>query len=174
MMGRICESCKEEPAGKAEYISFDYQFPKRLSTFMFKFRVFKQGAFCFSCEKKEHIRKFNEYHGKLILSDVDTWLVDWKFYLQFRKDRKGRASVLDDILISLSVLSSSAEWNWNVVDHEGIGLNPWWYSSYLYFTNLDDATQFALSSSYSSSHWEIHKIMKVVTRQDVIKSFKED
>ena len=94
MGGSMCVLCKKRRAGKAEYIEFEYKDPKRILFFPFKFKIFKQGMFCQQCEEKEHIKKFTEHGRRLIVSDIDGWRVQWGFYIQYRKDRGGRASSL--------------------------------------------------------------------------------
>ena len=175
-MERKCVSCKERPAGKAGYTGFDYKDPKRILIHKFKFRIFKHGSFCSFCEEKKHIKKFNEHSRKLIISDIDSWIVDWQFYCQSRKDRGGRAGALDDILVSLDIMSVKAANNWNIVGDGNIGWNPYWHSSYLYFTLLRYAKDFALANYGLSGNddWEIHKIDEVMSKQDIVRSFKED
>jgi hypothetical protein len=150
-----CIFCKKKGAGEAKNISFEYK--------GFRFSSFKDGSTCEACEKKDVIRRFEEFGRKFISSENGKIKVDWEFFSKAYWHEKD--SHLIRVLQDVGIFSYKAEGNWELVSPGVCWLNLVKSAGPLYFTREEDVVEFArLNYSYVLYHWEIRQIGKVIER----------
>ena len=127
---------------------------------------------CADCAKDEWIKDFEE-NAKEFVSEVNGKpKVNWRHYNEHFAmgrfhDQKER---LHSLLIGLGILSLQAKGNWEIVADGPIGLNPRAFLSYLYFTQKEDAIEFArLEKGGTLYQWDIRRIAEVIRKDDVLK-----
>lgn len=159
-MTDLCSDCKKNIPGNPKDITFSYAGQT--------VTVFKNGSKCFECVKNEWIKELEELKGKFIGVLHGRVRVNWGFYIE--AESNGRSDALADILISIGVLSSKSEGNWNITDSDSVGLNPKFNILYLYFTHREDAMDF-VRAKYSSNlyGWKIHYRDKTIKKYHTFK-----
>jgi len=160
----LCWKCKDTKAGKYRNISFIYL---GLSV-----TIFKDGLTCIACAKEEWIKDFEESAKGFISLVNDKPKVDWPHYHEhFAMGRfHDQKKKVHSLLIDLGILSPQPKGNWDIVADGPIGLNPRAFLSYLYFTQKEDAVEFArLEKDDTMYNWEIHQIAEVISKDKVIK-----
>jgi hypothetical protein len=159
----LCYRCKKNKAGKYRLISFVH--------LGLTVKIFKDGTICADCAKEEWIKDFEENAKEFVSAADGRPKVDWQRYHEYfamgrfhnQKER------FHSLLIGLGVLSHDAKGNWEIVADGPIGLNPRAHLAYLYFTQKEDAVEFArLEKARTLYHWEIHHVDEVIPKQEVL------
>ncbi len=154
-MAGKCFLCKKNEAVGLKEISFMYEGIKFF---------FKEGpGTCEKCEKREAIRRFEEFGRKFISLKDGKLKIDWKFYSEaYWHERDGH---LVRILEDLGIFSRKSEGNWELVTSGVCWLNPIKFGSVLYFTREEDVIEFARLNygrvSYPCSIRQIGKVLSV-------------
>lgn len=161
MRKKLCFLCKEKEAGEPQNISFDYN--------GFGPTIFKNELTCAECTKQEWIEKFKKHGQNLVRLEKGEIKVNWKVFSAAQKGRDWlkRAETMIDILISLGILSSKSEGNWEIVNEEALGLNPRIHNRYLFFRRQEDVLEFArLNFAFTIVNWEIRHIADEVLKKE--------
>ena len=157
-MSKVCPKCdkdeilKEETQIKINGINF----------------TINPNMFCFSCSKKELIRKIDyllKKEGQWYNVENDEIIVDWKKIEQLEEKYKDCAY---EILIAMGVLSLSLEGNW-IILAGSISLNPRCSPFIVYFINKKHAIAFAQALlSRTLYHWEICSGINIISKTSII------
>ncbi len=159
-MADKCIYCKKKKAAEPKTVSFEYG--------GFKFFSFKDGSTCEECEKKEVIRRFNEFGRKFISLKDGKVKVNWKFYS--RAYWKEGDNSLIRVLQDLGIFSFNSKGNWEIRADGSVSLNPIKTAGTLYFTREEDVVEFArLNYLNTLYNWQIKQTGKVITRKEIEK-----
>jgi|SRR3989344_83512 len=160
----ICGKCGgifKKSEAEAREIVFTY--------FGMRVKTFKMGSLCGDCVQAEWIRVFGDADANKFIDVVNGKpKVNWRVYEEYFYTGSGSRihrdyiKRLHNILKELGIFSHEAKGNWEIVARGPIGLNPRDYGGYLYFTNKEDAAQFARLESSRDTLVEIRQISEVI------------
>ncbi len=155
-MADKCIYCKKKKAAEPKTVSFEYG--------GFKFFSFKDGSTCEECEKKEVIRRFNEFGRKFISLKDGKVKVNWKFFNEAHRHESDNHLIR--ILQDMGIFSYKSEGNWELVSPGVCWLGPVKSGGVLYFTREEDIVEFA-RLNYARAHYScsIRQIGKVISRE---------
>ncbi|MBU3925627.1 hypothetical protein KJ763_00450 [Patescibacteria group bacterium] len=159
----ICPRCKTEKP-----ILGDFRFRYK----GLWLRIFCDGVICKNCTKEGIIDDFEEYAGKLIKKRENgkVIFINWDYYKNIPIGRNHYT--LNQILVSLDILSYKLKNNYEITDGNGNSCNPngsFNEGSILFFKKESDALEYilrVLSPKIESWNWEIRKIIKVIDHND--------
>lgn len=165
-MKNLCCHCKKKVAGEAREVSFSHQ--------GLAVKLFKSGAECVDCCKKNWIEEFDAYSPELI--NLRTGKVNWRVFAETLKISQEKTTKIVSILLSIGVFSFEVKENWEIMASIGsLGLNPKSYSSLeVYFTKEEDAIEFAyLVYGGTFYPWTIRHTDRIISKEEVLRRFEE-
>ena len=162
MEKKTCCKCKQNKVKKRnKYITFTSR--------GMQIKVLRISELCDWCIKDEWLKNLKQdaqpdAQQFIRIINGKPW-VNWEYYHKYfaMGDFYHLKERLHHLLINLDILSYQAKGNWEIVADGSTGLNPRDQVFYLYFTQKEDALEFAHLEK-TEDYWEIHHIDKVILR----------